>query len=177
MPKTTLEVLGLTLQTTESTSATGVDASATPVSAIMSASPVCVKADLPIERLIPLLVDENIGGVPVVDDQGCPLGMVSKTDLLAEEADRADAAELQSEFPPVGELLLGAQSQVSGRHTAGELMSTPLLSVLHTDAIARAAELMAARHIHRLGVIDERGRLVGVISASDLVRWLAAQGR
>jgi CBS domain-containing protein len=151
------------------------EAHAAPVSAIMTARPVCVGASMRIEKLLPLLVDQNIGGVPVVDAQGRPVGMVSKTDLLANEADRADAEEVEREFPPVGELL-GAFADGNGaQHTAGDLMSTPLLCVRETDSVARAAHVMSTRSVHRLGVIDAEGRLVGVVSTTDVVRWLATR--
>jgi CBS domain-containing protein len=149
------------------------EAERTQVSSIMSPSPLCVRADVTLDKVLPLLVDENIGGVPVIDARGHPLGMLSKTDLLAEQADRADSQALEREFPPVGELLARALGDAAGQHTAGELMSTPLLALQATESVFRAAELMASRHVHRLGVVDAVGRLVGVVSSSDVVRWLA----
>jgi CBS domain-containing protein len=148
-------------------------AGSTQVSEIMTQTPVCVRPDLTLERLLPLLVDENIGGVPVVDAHGRPLGMVSKTDLLAEEADRADDDALEREFAPVAQVRRTISTDSLSRHTAGELMSTPLLSMVETESVRRAAQLMASHSVHRLGVVDGLGRLVGVVSTSDVVRWLA----
>jgi CBS domain-containing protein len=151
------------------------NAARTPVSQIMTETPLCVRPDLTLDRLLPLLVDENIGGVPVVDSHGRPLGMVSKTDLLAEEADRADAESVEREFPPVAQVPLRLTEELLARRTAGELMSTPLLSLRDSDSILRAAQLMTTRAVHRLGVVDDEGRLVGVVSTTDVVRWLAEQ--
>src|ERR1043165_7366720 len=79
-------------------------AGATPVAEIMTEAPICVRPEMTLDRLLPLLVVENIGGVPVVDAHGRPLGMVSKTDLLSEEADRADSLAIEREFAPVAPL-------------------------------------------------------------------------
>ena len=152
-----------------------IEAQTTPVSAIMSTDPVCVKPTLRAERLTLLLIDENIGGVPVVDDDGHAVGMVSKTDLLAEEADRVDAAELAREFPPVGELLADREGAVRVQHTASDLMTTPMLTLRESDSVSAAAQMMAGSSIHHLGVVDASGRLIGILSTLDIVRWLATR--
>lgn len=152
-------------------------AAATTVDAIMSKAPVCVEAHLSLEKLVPLLVDLNVGGVPVVDAHGRPLGMVSKTDLLAEEAERVEDGNVAAEFPPVGELVAGLAGNEHLRHTAADLMSSPLVSILARDSILHAARVMSSRCVHRLGVVDDAGRLVGVVSTTDVVRWLATRTR
>jgi CBS domain-containing protein len=152
-------------------------AAATAVESIMSQTPVCVEAHTSLEKLVPLLVDLNVGGVPVVDVQGRPLGMVSKTDLLAEEAERVDADAVAAEFSPVGALLATDSGNGHLRHTAADLMSSPLVSIMVRDSILHAAQVMTARSVHRLGVVDDAGRLVGVVSTTDVVRWLATRTR
>lgn len=164
--KSTIEVVEVSETPAQS------EAGATPVSAIMTTAPLCVGPEVTLERLIPLLVDANIGGVPVVDQLGRPLGMVSKTDLLAEEADRADAAA--NEFVPAGDLVSATLGLRLSRQTAGELMSSPLLCLGVQESVLRAAQLMAGCAVHRLGVVDEAGRLVGVVSTSDVIRWLVS---
>jgi CBS domain-containing protein len=104
------------------------------------------------------------------------LGMVSKTDLLAHEADQVDSDALAREFPPVGELLRTVAVQERLDCTAGDLMSTPLLCVPDTETVAGAARSMSTHCVHRLGVTDARGRLVGMVSTLDVVRWLARHG-
>lgn len=150
------------------------EAAATPVSRIMTTEPLCVGPEVTLERLIPLLVDASVGGVPVVNAAGHPLGMVSKTDLLAEQADRADADATSNPFAPVGELVSATLGVRLTRQTAGELMSSPLLCLALGDSVLRAAQVMAGSKVHRLGVVDAGGRLVGVVSTTDIVHWLAA---
>lgn len=104
------------------------------------------------------------------------LGMVSKTDLLEDQAELFDAYQMGLEFPPVGPLAADVSPWAPiSNHTAGEAMSAPLLTVGATESVARAASMLATRCVHRLGVTDEAGRLVGVISTSDVVRWLASR--
>src|SRR4029079_18434500 len=56
----------------------------TPVSAIMTTDVICVQPDVSIESVTRLLLERGISGVPVVDADGVPVGLVSKTDLLRE---------------------------------------------------------------------------------------------
>jgi CBS domain-containing protein len=90
------------------------------------------------------LIALGITGAPVVDAQGRPLGVLSLRDLAG-----------------WGQ---GA--------TAGEVMSRPAAVVRDEDAIAQAGRLLAASGYHRLVVIDTEGRVVGIVSALDVVRGL-----
>lgn len=146
------------------------------VADIMSRDIVGVRASMPVDRLMLLLVDENIGGVPVIDDRGFPLGMVSKTDVLTELGERSEEAATgrvssRADLPP-GEVPPLPVWPPPGR-TAADLMSLPLLTIGTSALISQAAALMTLHHVHRLGVADTDGRLVGIITASDIVRWLA----
>jgi CBS domain-containing protein len=117
---------------------------------IMSTAIVTATPWLPAARLVELLVDENIGAVPVIDGEGYPLGIVTRADVLEEdELDIADEV------------------------TAEELMRRSPLTVEPTTPISEAARLMARQRVHHLLVVDGAGRLVGLLSSFDVVRWVA----
>ncbi len=120
-----------------------------PVAAVMTHDVVCVGPDVSIVALTSLLVDRGISGVPVVDDNACPIGMISKTDLL-----RLPAAAPESA-------------------TVADYM-TPITFTLREDApLAQAAALMAWEGVHRIPVCSAEGDVVGILSTLDVVRWLA----
>jgi CBS domain-containing protein len=91
--------------------------------------------------------------------------VVSEADLLPKEEFRdadSDAADVQA-----GEL---AERAKAAAVTAGELMSTPAVTV-HADAsLAEAARIMARRQVKRLPVVDGVGMLQGVVSRGDLLK-------
>jgi len=121
------------------------------VANIMSTAIITAEPWLPAARLVELLVDENIGAVPVIDDDRCPLGIVTRADVLEE-----DELDLDDDEP-----------------TAAELMRRSPITVEPTTPIAEAARLMARQRVHHLLVVDGAGRLIGVVSSFDVVRWVA----
>lgn len=134
----------------------------TPVSTVMSRSVVCVRPEMSVEALHLVLVESSVGGVPVVDAHGKPVGIVSKTDLVWEGYDRAEAIE---EDEPIDE--------VPRRQRVAEIMSKTVFVVRENASIVEAAAAMAREGIRRLPVIDKTGVVVGIVSALDIVGWLA----
>ena len=133
----------------------GRDAMATPVTAIMRRTVAVTDGALPAEQLAESLVEEGIGGAPVVDDEGRLRGIVSKTDLL----------RFWREL---------ATPQRDGRVLTAEDVMMPAVYTLHPDStIAEAAALMAYEGVHRLPIIDDEGRVVGLVSTLDITRWVA----
>ena len=121
-----------------------------PLTEIMSRDMTCVRRDLDAERVAELMVLNHIGCVPVVEEPGRPIGMITKLDLV--------------ERLVAGELAL---------QTAGTLMMPMSIALKEHATIAHAAALMASEDIHHLCVVDVEGRLIGVVSTMDIVRWLA----
>ena len=124
---------------------------------LMSIDPIVVQPDTTIEEAERLLEEFDITGLPVVDDAGRPIGVISQTDLLT------------TVRPPVGVLI---RAKPSGLRV-GELMSTPAVTVPIMTPLVEAARQMLEAHVHRLVVIDDHGRAVGVLSATDFVTLYA----
>lgn len=132
-------------------------AARTPVSALMTTKVVCVSADTPLQALAGLLLEKGLSGVPVIDQSERAIGIVSKTDLVRtwyQEGTSKDGAPLP-------------------RTVAWEIMN-PIVNVLHQDAsVAKAAALFASEGLHRVPIVDENGKVVGLLSSTDILRWLA----
>jgi CBS domain-containing protein len=121
-----------------------------PLEEIMTASVRCVRTDVTAEGVLDLLREHAIEAVPVVDAQGRPVGIVTKSDLFRE-------------------LQLGHGIS----RTAGELMTRHVLWLPPEAAIASAAALMAAERIHHAIVLADDRRVIGIVSSLDLLGWLA----
>ncbi|HEX9104809.1 MAG TPA: CBS domain-containing protein [Polyangia bacterium] len=115
-------------------------------------SPVtCISCDLGVEAAAALFLDEQIGALPVVDYQGQPIGILTKSDLM-----RSGIADPR--FP---------------RIAITDLM-TPVVTTLHeNDNLARAASLMLEQRVHHLPVVDDDSGVVGILSTFDFARWIA----
>lgn len=149
----------------------------TPVSEVMTRSVVKVDPELDVEALTGIFLERGISGAPVVDKQGRPIGIVSKTDVLRDQFSRAGSVELDKLQLHRG----GVEAPLDpGLHVQPEPgpvvrdVMTPLAFALPENAsIARASALMALEGVHRVIVVNDAGGVSGILSALDVLRWLA----
>ncbi|GHH59617.1 hypothetical protein GCM10018781_03170 [Kitasatospora indigofera] len=112
--------------------------------------------------IVELLQEYGITAVPVVDEDDRPVGIVSEADLLRTQSAQEDPVGLQP--PPA------AGPGRAGAATAQQLMTSPAVCVEPGSTVVAAARLMSGRHIKRLPVVDEEGRLAGLVSRGDLLK-------
>ena len=123
----------------------------------------------PLKHVARLLVGHRIGGLPVVDEHDHVIGVVSEADFLVKEQDpdllvRRPLARIFGESKATR-----AQIEKINAQTAGAAMTTPALTIL-PRRIAEAAAKMTTNCINRLPVVDESGRLLGIVTRADLLR-------
>jgi CBS domain-containing protein len=146
----------------------------TPLADIMTKNVVCVTADAGIEDVMALLVRHEIGGLPVVDAKGHPIGIISRADVLRAQQERGDTEEMReiTARPQPGEHLEpGTHVLEPVRTTARDVMSPVVLALHESSNIGQAASLMAFEGVHRLPVVADGGEVVGILSALDVLRW------
>jgi CBS domain-containing protein len=136
---------------------------------VMTRSVFSVQEDTPLKEVARLLVEHGISGVPVCDEAGGVVGVVSEADFLMKETG-PDALPRRT----LGRLLGDSESTRAWRAkihatTAEEAMTAPAITVAPSVSIAEAARLMTDRKVNRL-VVTEGGVLVGIVSRADLVR-------
>lgn len=119
---------------------------------LMTIDPVVIRADAPAIEAERLLKTYRVSGLPVVDGDAT-VGLISQTDLVVA---RSSA------------MISGNWERVLVRH----LMTTPAITVHTGTSLARAAQLMVTRHIHRLVVVNDEDAPIGVLSSLDLLRVL-----
>lgn len=126
-----------------------------PITEIMTRDVICGRPDLQVEAIVELLTDNHIGCLPIVDERGRPLGMVTRFDLVE---------DMQRSLRERG-------SHVPWR-TARELMMPLALTLRLHATVAHASAMMAAEDVHHVMIVDGDGCLVGVVSTKDIVYWL-----
>lgn len=120
----------------------------------------------PFKRLVQLIEENRISAVPIVDEQGVPIGIVSESDLLLKERRH----ELESEPSLLHPLRRREQRAKAVGVVASEIMTTPPITVRSDTTLPHAARLMQERNVRRLVVVDERRKIVGIVSRSDLLQ-------
>jgi CBS domain-containing protein len=132
---------------------------------VMTREVTTVPADMRYKEIADLMVRHSVSAVPVVDTDRRVLGVVSEADLLAklEYTDRVPRHVLTTRR------MRNGRSKASG-DTAGALMTAPAVTIRATETVTSAARLMEAARVKRMPVVDEDGRLVGIVSRRDLVR-------
>ncbi|WP_405015313.1 CBS domain-containing protein [Kitasatospora sp. NBC_01539] len=134
------------------------------VGSVMTREVVRVAPATGFREIVDLLTEFDISAVPVVDADDRPVGIVSEADLLRTQAAQEDPSGMQ---PPS---LPAEGPDRTGAATARHLMTGPAVCTTPGASVVAAARLMAGHHIKRLPVVDGDGRLVGLVSRSDLLR-------
>ena len=137
----------------------------TNVADLMTTEVVSVDETAGFKQMVELIEQHRISALPVVDGQRRVIGVVSEADLILKE-DRIDLGE-QHVFESHRRR---QERERAGATTARELASVPAVTIGPGDSVREAAKLMHDRAIKRLPVVDGDGRLVGVISRSDVLR-------
>ncbi len=146
---------------------------------VMTAAVVSVPSDMPVNKIAGLLLEKHISAVPVVNEYGVPVGMVSEGDLVGREdaEDRESRREWWLAALAEGESVppdLEAQVRIPNRK-ARDVMSTPLVSVTADTEVGEIARLLSKHCIKRVPVL-RNGQLIGIVSRADLLRSLAREG-
>ncbi|WP_375770573.1 CBS domain-containing protein [Archangium gephyra] len=131
----------------------------TRVDELMTQDVYCVSEEMRAEELAELFATRKVSGVPVLDEDERLVGVVSRADLLrASDEEEEDTPRLHPERA-------GA--------VASELMNPSPVVVREGTTVPQAAAVMAAARVHRVLVVSAEGTVVGVLSAMDVVRWVA----
>jgi len=140
---------------------------------LMTTSLVTIPPEAPLEVVARLLSDRGISGVPVVDGAGSLLGMVTEGDLIRRLAAKEDAPKSWV----LGLFASAADQAARFARTHGQrardVMTTDIASVTEDTSIEHVAHIIEDRKIRRVPVLRD-GKLVGVVSRSDLIRALLA---
>ncbi|NET35464.1 MAG: CBS domain-containing protein [Cyanothece sp. SIO1E1] len=146
------------------------------VADVMSRDPITVQPENPLKEAIQILAEQHISGLPVVDQTGKLVGILSETDLMWQETGAT---------PPAYIMLLDSVIYLENParyerelhkalgQTVGEVMTRQVITTHPEQSLAKAAKLMHDKHVRRLPVIDKNGQVVGILTRGDIVRVMA----
>jgi len=144
---------------------------------IMTTNVVTIRPEASVEDLAALLEAKRIGGVPVVDEDGQLVGIVTQSDLVQRCRDL--------ELPPALNILdlhLFLETQAGFKRRLEKMLGATVRAVMTPDPVTippemsvnEIAALMTDRQVHTLPVLDGK-KLVGIVGKIDLVRGVARQ--
>ena len=116
--------------------------------AIMTTDLIAVKKHIPIRQAIEILVENDITGLPVVDDDMTLLGIVSEKDVLHLLSDLGDDSGSVEDF-----------------------MTTDIVSFDENEDMIAICECLVNSHFRRVPIVAD-GKLVGIVSRRDIVKYI-----
>jgi len=120
-----------------------------PIKLIMTQKVVSIKTSAKISEAIQKMKESNLGGLPVVDENGSVKAIVTERDIAV--------------------LFAGRTSRV----TVAQLMSENVVTALPKTTIFEAEKTMASRGFRRLPIISD-GKVVGIVTAMDIIRFFGS---
>jgi len=130
----------------------------------MTEDVVSVKPDASLREAASVLVGRRISGLPVVDEAGEVVGVVSETDIVMKASGGTERS---------GYLAWFFDSDVTGEkvaaETVGQAMSSPVITITPDRTVHDAARVLIEERVNRLPVVRD-GKLVGILTRSDIVR-------
>ena len=148
------------------------------VAEIMTTEPVTVSPKTSLQEAIQILAERDISGLPVVDETGQLVGVISETDLTW-QATGVDTPPYIMFLDSIIYLQNPAKHNDEVHKALGqtveEAMSARPATVKASQLVREAARMMHEQKVRRLPVVNERDELVGMITQGDVIKMMAAE--
>ncbi|MFE3493106.1 CBS domain-containing protein [Streptomyces sp. NPDC059175] len=131
---------------------------------VMTRTVVAVEREAPFKEIVAAMEQWKVTAVPVVEGEGRVVGVVSEADLLPKEEFRDTEPGLIEQMRNLGD------TAKAGAVRAGDLMTTPAVTIRADAPLPQAARTMIRQRIKRLPVVDADGTLQGILSRADLLK-------
>jgi CBS domain-containing protein len=146
---------------------------------LMTPNPISLREEASLHEALMLFAEKGFSAAPVIDESGRPVGVLSQSDIIVHDREKVDYLPAAPDFyskaeltTRAGEHLHGFQVEKVDRTRVGDMMTPAVFSVRTDTPAARVIEQLLVLNVHRLFVVDNDDVLVGVISATDIIRHL-----
>jgi CBS domain-containing membrane protein len=134
---------------------------------VMTTDVVAVTGDTPLKDVAGTMAAHSISGVPVVDERHHVLGVISERDFLAGLSGKETPSFMALLADCLGST--GCVAITMRKQKAGDIMTTPAVTVETTTPVSQIARIFTEKKINRVPVVDDEGKLVGMVSRGDIV--------
>jgi CBS-domain-containing membrane protein len=132
---------------------------------VMTTTVVLVDESVGFKDIVRRMEDSNVSALPVVDAAGHLVGIISEADLLLKEEHAREPHRR-----PLERRLRRTERAKAGGLFAAQLMTAPVITIGPEASLGQAARLMHEKHVNRLPVVEEGGKVVGIVSRADLLK-------
>jgi CBS domain-containing membrane protein len=121
-----------------------------------------------LDQVARIMAEKNISGAPVIDDSGLVAGVISKKDFIYCIAGKGTRSFLSIilKFMECKECVI---QTIEGKQ-AEDIMSSPAITITKTASVIDIINLFAQHTINRVPVVDDTGRICGIVTRSDLLK-------
>jgi CBS domain-containing membrane protein len=128
----------------------------------------CVRRATPLKEVVEIMAQNAISGVPVVEEDGSVVGVISEKDFLS----HMGAEEPKSLMGVIAECLQnkGCLAVTIRAQRAEDLMTSPAITVREDTILIEISNKFIEKKINRVPVVDQQGKLLGIVSRADIVR-------
>lgn len=142
---------------------------------VMTEKVITVNKDMTLDKVAEILSENRISGAPVVDLQNRVIGIITEADIIS-QTERIKT----SVFKELLRHLLGEPAPRKREKSLSELrvkdvMTAPVITASPDMDIRDVARILDEKRIKRLPVVDKEGKLIGIISRQDIVRFLGRE--
>jgi CBS domain-containing protein len=141
---------------------------------VMTQNVITVQRDTPSGEVALLMAENGIAGVPVLDGKEKVIGIISEKDFLVRMGGRHSGSFMDV----VAQCLRnkGCVAITMRQQKAEDLMTSPPVTVGPSTPVSQIAAIFKDRSINRVPVIDETGRLVGIVARADILQAAFPRG-
>lgn len=132
---------------------------------IMTKNVVSVKRNASLPEIAEIMASHEISGVPVVDEENKVIGVISEKDFLSPMGAKSSMGIIARLLKDKGDITMPMLNQ-----RAEDIMTSPPLTVREDATISEIADIFSVKNINRVPVLNEKGKLAGIISRADVIQ-------
>ncbi|WP_144060087.1 CBS domain-containing protein [Rhodopirellula sallentina] len=144
-----------------------------PLHSFMRRAPISVAETDTIEEAVEKMSENHLSALPVIDEENCLTGILTVSDMLrmirdAEQTLQADMAIYDESY-----LIVDLIRECLGDDAVSSVMSDATVVATQNDSVREVAQMMIKHQLHHVPVVSHDKQLVGIVSATDYVRFVA----
>lgn len=147
---------------------------------IMTSPTITIGKDKNVKEALNLLADNNISGVPVTDEDGKLIGIISGADIMRYSQQKkmipfSNTSLWVTQFGDSDEDLQAIRSSYENlyRTMVEQIMTKKVYSTSKDTPISELAQLMNKNYINRIPIVDSDKKVIGIVTRNDLVKYMA----
>lgn len=142
---------------------------------IMNTAVIACLPETKLEEIVKTLAEHEISGMPVINQNEKVIGIISESDLLLSEDMEAPRMKTALYgFYILRQSVMDRMAEMRGIR-AEDIMTKRVVSFKADDTVRDIAAALHDRKINRVPIVDDAGKLVGIVSRADIIKAMAAQ--